>query len=362
MKNFKRIVCIAIVAVMIFCAPMTAFAQSESNTAAISIGGILDVFFKVFADIRYVVGGVFGANKIEKSCVGEFKVPALDKGFIPQGMCYVSTLDSFAICGYTDDGTASILNIVDKDGNAKTFRLKNIGGSDYKGHAGGCASDGKNLFITSGKYAHRLRVSDIAAAKDGDTLRFVDKFNTGTNASFAFCDDDMLWVGEFMTNDGNYTTDESHHIRISLFEKSKAWCVGFKIDDNFENSIGYKASSSDIVTPDCIVTIPNKVQGFARLPDGSFALSISYGRQLDSKLKFYPNVMKDEADRYVEINSEKVPVWHLSSKRMTRVQTMPTMMQGIDVEDGRMYLLFESCANKYSNAVRIVDEVWSFRF
>ncbi|MGN0567650.1 MAG: hypothetical protein ACI4JR_03560 [Acutalibacteraceae bacterium] len=29
-------------------------------------------------------------------------------------------------------------------------------------------------------------------------------------------------------------------------------------------------------------------------------------------------------------------------------------------ENGRMYLVFESCANKYSDAVRVVDEVWSF--
>lgn len=40
---------------------------------------------------------------------------------------------------------------------------------------------------------------------------------------------------------------------------------------------------------------------------------------------------------------------------------MPTMMQGIDAENGRMYLVFESCAKKYSDAVRVVDEVWSFK-
>lgn len=359
MKKLKRMLCVAMAAIVLSCVPVTAFAQ-EISSAEINFDSAVSTFYRVFAAVRHCIGDKLGFNEIEKRCEPEFKVPALDEGFIPQGLCYVSTLGSFAVCGCTDDGTASILCIVDRDGDARVFRLQNVGGSDYKGHAGGVASDGRNIFITSGGYAHRLRVSDIAAAKDGDTLRFVDRFNTGTNASFCFCDDDMLWVGEFYTGGGDYSTDETHHAEISCLEKSYSWCAGFKIDENAENSIGYDPSSTEIVTPDCVLTLPNKAQGFARLTDGSFVVSTSYGRNFDSYFKFYKNVMEDEPDGYAEINGENVPVRYLSASRLRRVQTMPTMMQGIDVENGRMYLVFESCANKYSDAVRIVDEVWSF--
>ena len=45
MKRFKRVLCVLMVAVMLFCTPATVSAESRSNTAAISINGILDVFF-----------------------------------------------------------------------------------------------------------------------------------------------------------------------------------------------------------------------------------------------------------------------------------------------------------------------------
>ena len=90
-------------------------------------------------------------------------------------------------------------------------------------------------------------------------MRFVDRFNTGTNASFCFCDDDMLWVGEFYTGGGDYSTDETHHTEISCLEKSYSWCVGFKIDENAENSIGYDPYSTEIVTPDCVLTLPARI-------------------------------------------------------------------------------------------------------
>ena len=113
MKKLKRMLCVAMAAVVLACVSVTAFAQ-ETSSAEINFDSAVSTFYRGFAAVRHCIGDKLGFNEIEKSCEPEFKVPALDEGFIPQGLCYVSTLGSFAVCGYTDDGTASILCVVDQ--------------------------------------------------------------------------------------------------------------------------------------------------------------------------------------------------------------------------------------------------------
>lgn len=287
-------------------------------------------------------------------------IPETENGYVPQGYCYSETEDLHFISYYHDEN-ASVISVVDGENGSrvKTLSLQLANSKDFKGHAGGIAEDGTYFYIVDGKKIYRLAMSSIISAADGDALVLSEKITTDIKCSYLNCDGTYLYAGEFytFTDKGSYDTDKSHHIALSFFETSYSRCNAYLLSDI---AAAFSAEKSEIPVPAMVFTTPNCVQGFSRLPDGTFVLSTSYGRNNDSFLKFYKDVTAGECDFTVDYDGVSVSGYHLKNSEKTKTLSQPPLLEGIDDASGKVYGIFESCADKYSDAAFIVESICIF--
>lgn len=288
-------------------------------------------------------------------------IPETENGYVPQGYCYSESKNLHFISYYHAE-KASAVSVVDAESGSriKTLSLKNSNGKDFKGHAGGVAEDGKYFYIVDGKKIYRLDMDEVLTAADGEYLVLDKYITTDVKCSYLNSDGTYLYAGEFytFTTDGSYDTDKSHHIALSLFETSYARCNAYLISDI---ETAFSSDANEAVVPEMIFTTPNCVQGFARLPDGTFALSISYGRNNNSSLRLYEDVTKGEEAFTADYSGVSVPVYNLSKKSQTADLRQPPLLEGIDDMNGKTAGIFESCADKYSDAAFIVEKICIFK-
>lgn len=288
------------------------------------------------------------------------EIPETENGYVPQGYCY-SESEKLHFISYYHSEKASLISVVDAGSGSKvkTLNLKKLNGKDFTGHAGGIAEDGKYFYIVDGKKIYRLDMSEILSAKDGGVLVLEKYISTDVKCSYLNCDGNYLYAGEFytFTTDGSYDTDKSHHVVLSFFETSYARCNAYLIKD-IENK--FSKDGGENVVPEMIFTTPNCVQGFARLPDGTFALSVSYGRNNNSSLKFYDDVTNGNPSFTVAYGEISVPVYNLSKKAQTADFRQPPLLEGIDDMEGKTVGIFESCAQKYNDSAFIVEKICVF--
>lgn len=290
-------------------------------------------------------------------------IPGLNEKLIPQGMGYIEDKNWFVLSYYRSTG-ASVLSCVDADTGTliKSVPVSNEDGTIYTGHAGGVAVSRLNLWISSGGFLRRIPLSDLYAAQDGEIVRIVDKFNTGTNASFVTFNDDVLWVGEFF-HDGNYLTNTDHYVRISIFEVNHSWVTGFKVDA--QTDLVQKAvadTGADPVVPDYILSIPDIVQGIVVADNGEIILSRSYGRGNDSTISVYHPIVFEEPVTLKTIEGVEVPIWVLSSKTLSGKITALPMSENIYLKDDMLYILYESAGEKYRATTKYAtDYIWKMK-
>jgi hypothetical protein len=287
-------------------------------------------------------------------------IPGLEGILVPQGLAYIEEKDWFAISYYQKDNY-SVLSFVDGTTGemVKSLIVCNEDGMYYTGHAGGLAVSYSNLWISSGSYIRKIPLQQIYDTDDGEKIKIVNKFNTGTNASFATFNDGVLWVGEFF-HDNNYLTDGDRYVRINIFEVNHSWVVGFKLDKESDTLV-----SADIidektpVIPDYILSIPDIVQGIAFLGNDEVALSQSYGRANDSTIQVYGNILLNAEHRKTDVNGTAVPTWILNSKNVAYKLTTFPMSENIVPKDGLLYILYESAAKKYLPTTKYgTDYIW----
>lgn len=288
-----------------------------------------------------------------------YDIPETENGYVPQGYCVNSEMNLHFI-SYYHSKNATIIAVVDgENGNRiKTVSLE-VNGKDFKGHAGGIAEDGTYFYVVDSKKIYRMSLADLLAAEDGEVMVMKDYIAADVRCSYLNSDGRHLYAGEFytFTTDAAYDTDKSHHMAISLFETTYSRCNAYLISDIADK---FSEEPGDTVIPDMVFTTPNCVQGFARLPDGTFALATSYGRNNDSFLKYYSDVTKSKCDFEVDYNGEKVPAYHLCNNNKTETHRQPPMLEGIDDANGQVFGIFESGAEKYSDSAFIVNKICKF--
>lgn len=326
-----------------------------------SLGGVSD--FRRTAEgyiemaVRLVRGylGIRSYSNYEELC----DIPETENGYIPQGYCYNEEKNLHFISYYHDEN-ASIISVVDAESGEriKTVNLMR-NGKAFKGHVGGVAEDGDYFYICYGKDIYRLVLAKLLAAADGSSIELVEFISTDVNCSYLNSDGSYLYAGEFYTytTAGSYDTDSSHHMAVSLFETTYSRCNAYLISDIASE---FSSEKTEIETPAMIFTTPNCVQGFARMPDGTIALSISYGRDNNSSLVFYEDVTKGESDFTVDYSGVSVSAYHLKNSVKTADLRQPPLLEGIDDMNGKAAGIFESCADKYSDAAFIVDKICVF--
>ena len=329
-KLTKAVICVILAMSLTFSAS-AASPQSIADSFTSFFDGIVRFFSILIGDISDLFEGGYTRIDIENYTEQGFDMPGLDSGFVPQGLCFSDELNAYLISGYTDDGNSRIYVV-----NATTNEEKEIILKDFTAHAGVIASSGNSIWVSSGSYVYHISTEDIANAASGAELEFDSKIKLPVKGSFMGCSNDMIWVGEFYTNSGGYEVDPDH-----AYGKNHSWACGYSVNDG---SLKLEA----------VISVPDEVQGMTVLSDNTVIFSTSYGRYNDSALQIY-RPYTEWKQSTVNIDGEDIPFHGCDkSDRIAKIE-MPTLMQGIEIADGKLCVIYESGAEKYSNAKEVIN-------
>lgn len=260
----------------------------------------------------------------------EFELKQLSDGFIPQGLCAAS--GGFIVSGYMDNGGSRLQFY--KNGEYKSYQIK-VNGKAFDGHVGGVAASGDYFWVTSETTAYYFKTADLEA--DEKSISPISSFDLCLKGSTCTVWGGYLWVAEFYEEksykiDGHgFATKDGMHYAIA---------AAFKISD--EKSCGVEE------IPEKVLSIREKTQGIA-FENGKIVLSTSYGRKNDSALYFYDSPLDGESDSAMMIDGVEVPVWYLVGGEKL---VAPPMTEGITCSNGRLFVLFESAAKKYTTELK----------
>lgn len=352
----KRIVSALLALVIAAACIIPAAAATSLQTANVS--SFVRIIDGLFENIERFFRKTFETRKNYSDYTELCSIPETENGYVPQGYCLSEDGKSHIISYYHAD-KASVLVFINSETGAeeKIVSLKTASGKDFTGHAGGIAQENGWFYICHGSKIYRIAMADIEAATNGGEVALGASAETDVKCSYINSDGEYLYAGEFYTFDfnGAYDTDSSHHISVSISERSYSRCNAYELSD-FE-----AAFDGGELVPEFVLTTPNRVQGFARLADGSFVLSTSFGRDNDSFMLVYKDVTKDEAGAELDFDGKKVPVYYLNNSRKTAALREPPMLEGIDANGNEIIGIFESGAEKYSDSAFIVNSVCNFK-
>ena len=268
------------------------------------------------------------------------KIPALNNGFVSQGLDYDPETDTYIHSGYNGE-KAELYLVTGK--TTKAIVLLTPDGEQAKGHAGGVTRAGDYLYISDNEkegdgklgYLRVYRFSDIWNTKDGDSVKAIGHFEVDTSASFCFSDDDYIYVGEFYRPEA-YETKKEHYFTTPAGDENKAILSAFPLSEDGSIAEGTK--------PEFCVSITSQVQGFAVTEDGKVMLSRSWGLT-PSYMEFHEG-WKDSG-KTINTMDVDVPLYYLDSTTRTENMKMPCFSEGLTFVDGKVAVSFESACNKY---------------
>jgi hypothetical protein len=277
-------------------------------------------------------------------------IPGIFQGAIPQGMAYYKGEDIMLVSNYMFDGRPSCITAISmSDGSLeKTLWLLNPDKTPHKGHVGGLAISSSYLWIASGKGVYYVSLESIQYQKDNTTITITMEgfISTEAKGSFSTYSDGILWVGEFTSRDGSYTTPKSHHFKAGENKTNHGWLAGYILDKE-SDMINPDHKIDGISFPDYVLSIPDEVQGAAFI-DGEIILSQSYGRNNNSRISVYADPLSSPTLNSVTVGDGRViPVWILDTENLEMEITAPPMTEGIADFNGSIAVLYESGSDKY---------------
>lgn len=353
----KKILSIILSVVMIL--SIFPLSSSALNKNMITTQSITDSFINIFYAVKNTVNGIFGFlggdKRVDYESYTEYpcQVPGLDDGFIPQGICFVENMGMFAISGYMPNDAqgnkqfSRIYFVNPQTSESKMFII-----DDFTGHAGGIASNGNDIWVssggsstTNGKIYHFT--VDMFQIESGSSVNYDGYFSVPVKGSVLCCDGEKLWVSEFYNNDKDSNKVNKEH----QYGSNHAWSCGYDLPLNVDYSAKEK------LVPDVILSIPDKVQGMSVTADGEVVFSTSYGRRNNSKMHIFEPFTEWDTTT-VNVFDTDVTLYVAKKKnRITRFK-MPTLMEGLDYHNGKLYVIFESGAKTYSDAKEINKDIW----
>ena len=325
--------------------------SSCGNTSVLKTKEITDKITQTAVVTETDITEIEDYKKFFREFKADFTIPGLFEGIIPQGMCYISKLNAFAVSGYYEDGLfPSMLMLIDAEtGNfTKAFPLQNVDGEDYSGHAGGIASSDDYLYITSESTCYICDIDSLEKLKNGDTLKFQSNFKLNTKGSFACFDNDILWTGDFIESSDKAREDARKITTLTSGETFYAYCEGYILKDGLPDIKKINSENNGYI-PDYMLAIPEQVQGMCFTHSGKLIFSTSYGRKNNSKIYVYEDVLLSERVGFYTIDGTEIDLLACGSDLLSKTIVAPPMAEGIVQVDSSQYIIFESGAEKYRN-------------
>lgn len=285
----------------------------------------------------------FSFPDFDAVAVREAKIPGLDSGISPQGLCAMPDGGpyAFAMSGYIS-GEPSRVYLIPADPVASDIKeveryvTFTENGKDIKTHFGGVTCSDEYMYIASGKKIIRISLDKILDANHGAAVEIDDYFETDFRSNaYCYIFDGVLYVGEFYRPNSSYDTDPSHHMDVGG-KTNHALVYAYPMDEKCEGGV------ADMV-PAKVISVCDEVQGIALDAQGIY-LSCSYGLPA-SRLKIYENRLNEKTAETFTVNGKEVPLYFLEDREPDL--TMPCMSEEICLKDGKLYILFESMSKQY---------------
>jgi len=288
----------------------------------------------------------------------KFVVPGLSESFVPQGITFSESKNSFMLSGYSDNGGAAHIITVDYSSGRINgdFKIVNPDGTDFTGHSGGIAAYGRYVYIADGYYLYYIPAkSFITNAKE---VAIEGEIRLPCAASFIGIYDGYLWAGNF------YHRAFAKNYDVSLYDKYnrvyRSIILGYRFNNNYDGAIRADTDRVESVAiPQVALCAPNEIQGITFLSNGDIHISSSYGRLVMSMQRLYEYPLRRKCDRVAKIAGRELPVWFLNDDLLKKAVTTFPMSEGVIHRDGKVYIVFESGAKKYrTTALDPTDCVW----
>lgn len=293
-----------------------------------------------------------------------FPLPGLGSGFVPQDLAMVqvdapsaTTADANAAAGptasatgeaplwlfsgYQADGGASPVWVRTPDGKTGKLQLQDERGNPYDGHGSGVSSNGAWSFVTCEGGYLVYKTADLAEAAQGAvgganaSVKATAKVGLDFTPAFLNVDDGTLYVGEFF-RDGNFATDQSHHLMTPDGGTNHALMYAY---DQGDGPYGFNVQANRVYS------IPEQVQGCAVTDGGDIVLSTSYG-VAPSYLQVFDHARVIQDGTFVA-DGREVPLYCLDSRNLKGSLAVPPMSEGIVAVDETIYVSEESASSKY---------------
>lgn len=353
----KRFLSITLAVVMLFCSMAVSSSAISDNfvTTQSFADGIVNIFYAIKNTFFEFLGYLDGDKRVAYEDYTEYpcEVPGLEDDFVPQGICFVENMGMFAISGYMPEdanGNEQFSRIYFVNPETKESKMFII--DSFTGHAGGIACDGNDLWISSGGSASSNGkiyhfTLDMFTGENGSSVNYDGYFSVPVKGSVLYCDGEKLWVTEFYNNDKDSNkVNEEHH-----YGSNHAWSCGYDLP------IEVDYSQKEKLTPDVVLSVPDKVQGMAITNDGEVVFSTSYGRRNNSKMQVFENYSEWDTNT-VNVFDKDVTLYVAKKKNRVVSFKMPTLMEGADYYNGKLYIIFESGAKSYADAKEINKDIW----
>ncbi len=262
----------------------------------------------------------------------EFVIPGLTDAYVPQGFDYIEKLDTYLMCGYMSDDTASRIYVRDGDGKTHFVSLYFEDGSAYKKHAGGICWNGNFVYLAGDDGVDVFSLTDVLEGRDCTMLGTIE---TGHDMAYCSFYNGYLFAGNFFYPE-HYETPAHHRISTPAGDQNTALMTVYKADADAEFGID--------PMPAAAISTPEKVQGMCFTSDEELVLSISWSLT-DSNLLYY----RVDTDRVgtVEVLGGQVPLYYLDSENLTDTVILPPMSEELVYQDGKVLVMCESACNKY---------------
>ena len=275
----------------------------------LALGGLNLVKFGIYSDYYKIKTNV---------CIN----PGLGDNFVCQGIAASEENEVIFVCGYMKDDTNSRIYVTNEKNESYYVNLvKN--GKKFTGHAGGMATTNDKVYIANGGRIYIVDINDILNASKGDEVEIGEGIKVSVAASFAYTDEEYLYVGEF--HNGAAYNIEGHENETK---------------EGTHYAITLKYDLDDLTKPIKAYSIRNKVQGICFTPDGKVVMSTSYGLA-DSIYYVYNESEASNANK----EFEGAPLYYLDT--LVNEIHGPAMSEDLDYYNGKVITLTESASNKY---------------
>ena len=274
-----------------------------------------------------------------------FVIPGLDSDFVPQGMHYDRENRTILVSGYSADGNASSIYLVDSESyeTKKRIELTEADGEDYTGHAGGVAQFSDYVYVAGSgeRCLYVFPYDEMLDAENGARVAPIGSFSLKASgddyvkSSFVSVCDGKLITGEFYREE-NYKTLDSHKLTTEGGDYNCALALEFSLDEKYEFGIA--------PTPERAYSLPERVQGL-HLDGATMYLSRSYGLAFSDIIEYDLKDAYDEGT--VTVLGTKLPLLSLDLTNYKSLYKIPPMSEEITMIDGKMLVMCESASGKY---------------